>query len=212
MNASRDHTIVVVHGLWTPVLLMRWLGRRLRGHGYRVRYFGYPTVHGSVADAADRLADFIGHGGDGRCHVVAHSLGGLVTLSLIHRHPDVRVGRIVALGTPFKGAYMARVVAGLPFGRTLLGRSLDKALDGRAPAEIPAGYEVGVIAGTNPVGPGLPFSRLERPHDGVVSVNETVIAGTRAHHSIPVTHLGLIFSNQAVTLTTRFLETSWFDA
>ncbi len=76
-------TVVLVHGLWMNGLELSMLGQRLRReHGFDVRTFTYPTMHGAVADVCAALARFAAEARDGgRVHLVGHSLGGV----MVHR-------------------------------------------------------------------------------------------------------------------------------
>lgn len=80
------------------------------GHRYDVREFAYDWRR-PIASAADDLAAAIQrHRGQGRVHLLAHSMGGLVCRLLLHRHPGVRErigGRILSAGTPHRGSYAA---------------------------------------------------------------------------------------------------------
>jgi pimeloyl-ACP methyl ester carboxylesterase len=80
------------------------------GDRYEVREFAYDWRR-PIAQAADELAAAImHHRRQGRVHLLAHSMGGLVCRLLLHRHPRVRErigGRIIAAGTPHRGSYAA---------------------------------------------------------------------------------------------------------
>ncbi len=54
--------------------------------------------------------------------------------------------------------------------------------------------ELGVIAGTRPVGLGRFFAGFDEPNDGTVAVRETRIEGATDHLVLPVSHLGMLLS------------------
>jgi pimeloyl-ACP methyl ester carboxylesterase len=61
-----------------------------------------------IASVADLLAKRLEAFGDERVHLVAHSMGGLVSRAMIQRRPDVwdqMGGRLVMLGTPNLGSF-----------------------------------------------------------------------------------------------------------
>ena len=70
-----------------------------------------------IDKSADRLAAEVrAFGGGGPVHLVAHSMGGLVSRRFLQRHPDIwrsmddpsgqgRGGRLVMLGTPNRGSF-----------------------------------------------------------------------------------------------------------
>jgi hypothetical protein len=78
---------------------------------------------------------------------------------------------------------------------------------------LPLGVEVGVLAGTLPVGAARLVTRgLRKPHDGVVCVHETPVPGMHAFVSARVNHLGMIFSPRVAQLVDRFLRDGEFEA
>ena len=71
--------------------------------------------------------------------------------------------------------------------------------------------EVGVIAGTIGIGLGRMVGRLEKPHDGVVTVKETELPGINDHLMLPVSHSGLLLSRRVVKQAAFFLGHGRFD-
>ncbi|MBF0340305.1 MAG: alpha/beta hydrolase, partial [Magnetococcales bacterium] len=181
---------------------------------YRVLMFQYPTVRRSLDENAEGLWEFLelrlGPGmkkiTPGGVHLVCHSLGGLVALRMLERHPEMPLGRMVALGSPFQGSFSAQRLAHWPGGSWLLGKSLAGALDGQRELRAPEGRRIGVLAGTLPLGLSHLIWGLESPNDGVVSVAETRLPGA-AHATLPVMHVGLVFSRRAAGWVRHFLTT-----
>ena len=98
--------------------------RRLLERGFDARSFSYPSVSGRLADNARALADFVATIEAPVIHLVGHSLGGLVILCMLARHPDPRIRRVVLLGSPCGGSHCARVLQRVPLLRAIVGRSL----------------------------------------------------------------------------------------
>lgn len=82
---------------------------------WNVEAFAYDWRR-DIDEASDALAEFIReHFPDRHCHLVVHSMGGLVARNFIRRHPQlwermrdpelVAGGRLVMLGTPNYGSY-----------------------------------------------------------------------------------------------------------
>lgn len=184
---------------------MHWVGRHLRRAGFVPELFGYSTVAGGPAAAVPALARLIERGD---CHVLAHSLGGLMAVQMLREHPDLPVARIVCLGSPLCGSAAASGVARLLGVGRLLGRSAELLCGGCPPWSGRA--EVAVIAGRRPVGLGQLFGRFEGPNDGTVAVAETYLSGLADHAVIDASHAGLLFSAQAATLATSFFRTGRF--
>jgi pimeloyl-ACP methyl ester carboxylesterase len=210
-NYLMKETVVVVHGLWMTGIDMLLLRRRLRGCGFNVVQFAYPTMRNSIAMNAAHLYEFT-HAlkpENTTVHFIGHSLGGLVILRLFQDFPDQCPGRVVLLGTPCAGSFVARQLASY-VGRWLFGRSLEQGLLSDA-HYWNGGRDLGVIAGNLRMGGGMIVRGLPRPNDGTVAVQETHLLGMTEHITLPVSHTGLLFSSAVVRQACTFLKTGRFD-
>jgi hypothetical protein len=140
-------------------------------------------------------------------HVVAHSLGGLIAIEAYRRFTGLPDGRLVCLGSPLGGSSAARGLLKRQLG-WLAGRS--GPLLGEGPAALPEGREIGMIAGTQSIGLGHLFGRLQGENDGTVGVAETRVPGLAAHATVPVSHSGLVFSADVAAMAERFLHSGRF--
>ncbi|QDH71866.1 esterase/lipase family protein [Marilutibacter alkalisoli] len=181
-------------------LSMRWLAHRFRKAGFDTELFDYASVLGEPEAAGPRLAARLARG---PVHVVAHSLGGLLVMDTLKRHPGLPVGRVVCLGSPLCGSGVARDAARRSLRLLTVGRSA--ALLQRGCPELPAGVEVGMVAGDLPLGLGQLFGRVDGPHDGTVALAETRPPGLRDHVVIHASHTGLLFSAEAARQGAHFL-------
>src|SRR3546814_18258191 len=71
--------------------------------------------------------------------------------------------------------------------------------------------QVAMIAGSLPLGLGVLPGRLQRPHDGTVSVAETQLPGLAAHCTLPVSHSGPVFSRAVEARAVQFLRDGRFE-
>ena len=71
---------------------------------------------------------------------------------------------------------------------------------GRLPVEL------GVIAGTQRLGLGQFFARFDEDCDGTIAVSETRMPGATDHITLPVSHMGMMFSARVARETAHFLE------
>lgn len=198
--------VVTVHGLWMNGLEMGLVRRRLRRQlGFPCHSFSYRSVAHDIDTNIARLRNCIEKVDADKVHVVAHSLGGVLTLHMLAREPLERVGRVVCLGSPLTGSNPARKLRAFTPTRRIIGPTLTfGSLD--APLEAaPPGYEVGVIAGTFPLGIGMLVARLERPHDGIVAVSETRLPGIADHHEVRFNHDSMLLSARVAELSAHFL-------
>lgn len=103
-------SIVMIPGVWEEWgVLTRW-GSALYNAGYDVRYVPHmDRVLGPIDDLARDLLDWMEHERIDKTVIVAHSKGGLVGKRAMIIASDRFVG-LVACGTPFRGAPLARLL------------------------------------------------------------------------------------------------------
>ena len=202
--------VVLIHGLWMPGGAMMPLAHRLRRGGWATAIFSYAARYVTVKQNAAALAAFANKVDASQVHFVAHSLGGLVLSQCLLDFPVQRPGRVVLLGTPYRGSYVARRLNQYRLGRWLCGLSLQQALLGDGP-RWPGGRELGVIAGTTPFGAGRLIPGLPRPNDGTVAVAETQVPGQTDTITLPVTHSGMLFSAMVARQVAAFLADGRFS-
>jgi pimeloyl-ACP methyl ester carboxylesterase len=205
--ASPVPRVVLVHGLWMVGAAMHWFAAQLRAQGFAPEVFGYHSILGGPDAATASLADCLRKGDP--AHVVAHSLGGLVALETLSRHPGIEVGRVVGLGVPLCGSGAAESLARWPVVPLWLGRSAS--LLRRGCAHWPENIEVGMVAGRIPHGLGALFARFDGEHDGTVAVAETRHPMLAGHVVVPASHSGLIFSRAAASQAAVFLRDRRFQ-
>jgi pimeloyl-ACP methyl ester carboxylesterase len=199
-----SESLVLVHGLWMNGYEMSLLRHRLRKAGFRVYQFSYRSVARDLGQNAARLQAFLQRVEGDTVHFVAHSLGGLVVRRLFHDFPDQRPGRIVTLGTPHSGSYVADRMSRYSLFRRLLGCSLQP-LTGELPPWS-GRRELGSIAGTLSVGVGWLVPSLPRPNDGTVAEVETRLEKMTDHVLEPTSHMALLLSKSAAEQTLHFLR------
>jgi pimeloyl-ACP methyl ester carboxylesterase len=209
-SASRE-TVLLVHGLWLHPLVMQLMRRRLTQCGYAVRAYSYPTVRLNLHENIERLRGYCGELPGGKLHLVGHSMGGLIALKAAERMPRGCVGRVVLVGSPFRDSFSARALQRLPGGRRLLGRCMPEWLTAGPSARFEA-CELGVIAGSRGIGLGrLMAPGLPKPHDGVVSVDETRVPGMTDHIVLRVGHTEMLVSRLVAQQVCAFLRHGKFD-
>lgn len=205
----RRETVMLLHGLWFGPSSTWLLARRLRHAGFDTVPFGYGTLRRDLAQHARRLAERLLAFPPGvRVHLVGHSLGGLVILRMLDEYRGLPPGRVVCLGSPVRGSAAARRLASNRLTGAFLGRSRETLQKGFE--HLPADREVGLIAGTLGVGAGRVIRDLDSPNDGTVAVSETRLDAA-VHHTLPVSHTGLILSRAVARAVAEFLRHGRFD-
>lgn len=201
---NSQESIVLVHGLWMKGYEMFLLRYRLQQAGYRVYQFSYRSVAHDLVENAWRLNRFLQKVEGETVHFVAHSLGGLVVRRLLHDFPEQRPGRIVTLGSPHTGSYVADRLSRMGWFRRLLGYSFPALTGELFPWH--GKRQLGSIAGDLTIGIAQIVQELDRPNDGTVSVAETRLEGMSDHTVVHASHMALLFSRQAAEQTLHFLR------
>ncbi|WP_018993758.1 MULTISPECIES: triacylglycerol lipase [unclassified Thioalkalivibrio] len=202
--AGMRASVVTVHGWHMPGLELALLERRLRAAGLEVYRFHYASRRQTPEQAARALAAFIEAVPGDLVHLVAHSLGGIIVRHLFTVAPVQRPGRIVMLGSPLAGSRVAARLARNRLGRWWLGAALDRGLLGGSP--VLRGREIGMIAGSRPLGPAPLFAQMPPPHDGFVAVDETRGPDVTRHLTLPISHTGMLFDATVARETLHFLD------
>ncbi len=208
-----DTHALFIHGLWMPGQESHWFRRRLRAEtGIASSVFTYRTTIEPLETVIERLHETIERLQAPNVHLIGHSLGGVVLMRLFESPlvASLPPGRVIMLGSPVCGSCAARRLESLGVGRFMLGgRVADELLPQREPSWR-ADRELGVIAGTRPLGLGRLFARFDEPNDGTVSLRETEIAGATDRLVLPVSHMGMLMSARVAREAGRFLTDGRF--
>ena len=211
--------VVYVHGLWLngweSLLLRQRLSRQLN---CTTLSFPYASLGAGLEENVRSLAGFLGGLNADTLHLVGHSMGGAVILEFFEssaaRSAPVAgrlpPGRIVLLGSPVRGSRAARNLSQLPFGRRMLGRTAHEALLPERDRRWRGERELGIIAGTVPVGFGRFMGPFDAPSDGTVLVEETHLPGAKQHLSMRTTHSGMVYSALVARQIASFLREGRF--
>lgn len=204
-----DQVTVLVHGIWMQGVMMRLMGKMLEARGFRTHSVSYDFLKNSPAENADALYREIGELGARRVNLVGHSLGGIVILHLLHRHPEADIDKVVLIGSPVRGSYVARRVYEARMLRPLLGRSIEGGLLGGAPA-FEGRRPLGIITGSGNLGITALLYPTGDDSDGVVRESETLIDNATDRVTLPLSHSTMIFSRECSDYVARFLTLGRF--
>lgn len=195
--------VVIAPGLWMPGAAMALLAARLAGHGYAAHVFTY-SGRKPLEASVERLARFARE----KALFVGHSLGGVLILDMLTRHPEVPADAVVLIGAPVRGCLAGRRLGAAELGRWMMGecRPLWEERCARWTRSAP----LGVIAGTTPLGLGRAFGSLPGMNDGVVCVDETSVEGMTERALVPRGHSVLVASARVSDLVARFLRSGRF--
>ena len=195
--------VVLAPGLWMPAVAMALLAARLARRGYETQVFAY-WARSSYEANLEALARFA----RAKTLFVGHSLGGVLVLDMLNRHPEVQAEAVVLLGAPVRGCLAGRRLGRARVGRWMMGAcgSLWEERGARWSRRAP----LGVVAGTLPMGLGRTLGGLPGLNDGVVCVEETTVEGMTGRQLVRQGHSMLIVSEAVGGLVGRFLSAGAF--
>jgi pimeloyl-ACP methyl ester carboxylesterase len=208
-------TVICIHGIWSHGTGMYLIKQRLeKEYGLRVLLFNYASVRGTLDDNAARLAGFIRDRKLASTHLMGHSLGGVIALRMLANHADAVPGRVVCIGSPLTGSRVAEFLSRQDWAEPILGHSLTTGVVHAAASEwatrVCEERDVGIIAGTVPIGVGRLVTRFDGENDGSVAVSETRLDGARDHICLAVSHKGMLVSKAVVDQAAAFLKRGEF--
>lgn len=193
-------------------LEMRFLGRQLENSGFAVHYVYYQSVLKTPAENARIIREKINNLKLPDLHIIAHSLGGMITMHLFDQFDDLPEGRVVMLGSPVNGSWIAKKMQNWPVVSPLLARSMPSALSGEDVPEWHTKRDWGMIAGTRNQGLGLIAGGLPGGGDGTVLLEETIHPKQTAHTTVKTSHTGLLFSKEVANRVSTFLKSGKFSS
>jgi pimeloyl-ACP methyl ester carboxylesterase len=193
--------VVLVHGYlarktcWLPTI------RHLRTHGLgHLRTATYNVFHDGVEQAARRVHDKVHRVADEhdveRVHVVGHSMGGIATLyAAVHLGLDDRLASVVTLGSPYRGAPLARLAPGL-------GQAM------RTARQLAPGSPLLADLRDRATELDLPWTSLWSRRDELVPVAAAQLAPARNVETAPVGHAEMLLSSRVATSVLEALQSS----
>lgn len=203
--------VLLVHGLWMHGAVFALMRLRLARLGFATGILSYPSARAGLDANALALAARAGPDpAAGPCHIVGHSLGGLLALRMMALRPQLSLGRVVLLGSPVQGSCAARALLGFGPTARLIGPSVRDWL-ALAPPDWPLTAETGVIAGTRSLATARFITSIPRPNDGVVGLEETRLAGSHDRLTLHVGHSEMLLSRELARQTAHFLRSGRFD-
>lgn len=206
--------VLLVHGITRSSKSMAAYRPPLEKAGFRVFPFDYPSTRVDLDTAAEYLHEVIESlDGIERLHVVAHSMGGVVTRTYRAKHRDERLARLVLVGSPQNGAEMADLLRGKANGvfKTIFGPAGQQLVtdpDGFLKKLPTPDVPFAVIAGGHAPNGFNPL--IDGDDDGIVSVASTRLSGAADFLYVESLHLALNRNESAHAATVRFLQTGKF--
>lgn len=191
---SNGQCVVLVHGLWRDASAMRPIANALRESGYYTVSFSYdstdkPAPAVAMEDMQQAIAQCESYQPQ-KVHVVAHSLGSLVTRYYLQQQRLPGQGRVVMLSPPNNGSHLITNFENQPWMAWVAGAAVPTLSRNQQSVKelLPVQEQVGVIAGDKSR-TLLPETYLPQPNDGTVALESTPLPGMSDYLVVNETHV-----------------------
>ena len=189
--------ILLVHGLACNRGNWFWFKRQLRDRGYRVYTMDCTPPVSRIShygtQVHDAVEEILGATGAAQLVLIGHSQGGLSIRAYLHLYGDAKVAKVITLGTPHLGTFLAHLAIGQ--------NTVDMRLKSAWLAEL-AGHETAV-----PETAYRKFSCIFTYHDNLVAPQlNAVLPGSKAIALSGIGHLSLALSPVVVEHVLRELD------
>jgi pimeloyl-ACP methyl ester carboxylesterase len=209
--------VILLHGLARSKYSMYWIERSLRQKEYAVYNIGYPSLKGSIRQAADHVVatavEACRRQGFKRIHFVTHSMGAIVLRCYLQRNDLPEGSRIVMLAPPNSGSEIVDwAQTRTKWFDRLVGPAaaqLNTAADSLPARLKPVKPAVGVLAGRKSWNP-LFSAILPGEDDGKVSVRRTMLPEMQDFMVVGANHTTILFGAQVRRQILHFLQTGRF--
>ena len=187
----------------------------LKAAGYHTVNLGYPSTDYPVEVLAGKAINVALSTcpPENRIHFVTHSLGGILVRRYLSRQKIPNLGRVVMLGPPNQGSQVVDKLKDMPGFKLIngpAGRQLGTDPDSIPSRLGPAGFELGIIAGTRSINLFL-STLLPGRDDGKVTVDNTKLEGMADHMELSTTHPFMMKNKTVIRQTIHFLKYGRFD-
>ena len=190
--------VLILHGFAACGLVMRPLQYWLESHGFDASLWCYPSLNTSVATLAKNLANHLHHMDQGPSpyHLVAHSMGSIVTRAALLNSRHLGLKRMVFLAPPIHGTPIGRLAP--EFIKQWFPPLLDLSdADDSFVNTLPKSF---------PVETGIVSARF----DILVPMKNTLLADTGGQLTINGTHNSILASPRVAKLVASFLASGHF--
>ncbi|MGV3607575.1 MAG: lipase family alpha/beta hydrolase [Planctomycetaceae bacterium] len=196
---SKD-TVVLIHGLGAHRFTMHPLAYWLQHDFSRVINWGYRSLWSSIESHAEQFEQLLrrldGEQVEGNLHIVSHSMGGIVTRTVLSHYVPKHLGRIVMLAPPNQGSHVAKHLA--PW----LGRLV--------PPLHQLSSDEGSYVTELQVPTGIPVGILAAERDFLVHLESTHLPTENDHMVLPGIHSSICWRKETAKQVAHFLNVGRF--
>ncbi len=216
-QSTDSECVVLLHGLARTRYSMNKMETRLKGEGYKVVNFDYPSRKHPIEELSEKVLPeaikICRENKPVKIHFVTHSLGGILLRYYLKKHEMPDLGRSVMLSPPNKGSEVVDKLRNNYFFKALNGPAGSQLGTDETSIPIILGkvdFDLGVITGDrsiNFINSGL----IPGSDDGKVSVERAKVEGMREFLIVHTSHPFIMKNNEAIDQTINFLKKGNFS-
>lgn len=200
--SEQKQAIVLVHGLWLKSWVLLAFKHFFSKQGFVVYGFSYASSSQEFTANVQQLANFVNDREQQVVHIIAHSMGGLLTIKAEPKFN--KRGKVVFLASPIHGSKVAKRLSSHLLSKQLLRHAALPLIEGAA--KQPPNRPCQMIIGNKPYGIGRLIYRFSGENDGTVSIASSKTNWLKEHHIINTNHVGILGNRTAMDLALRFLQ------
>lgn len=206
-------TVVLLHGLRTNSMVMKYMANNMRAAGNEVHLFNYDSSKYSDS-TLESLHSLLKTLKSQSIYLIGHSMGGLVIRNYIHKYPkDIsQIKGVITIATPHNQSICAHTMTKSLF-RKVLGTSGDSGLTKQIQeweSEIPIGCIAGFSKSKMSANFFIIFNSKKDASDGTVYVDEAILSNCTDKIILKGSHTGLLFKKDVANQCLYFLENKEF--
>lgn len=205
---KKEH-IIFLHGLFMNAMSMKKMERHFKLLGYSTSVFEYNSTGETLEENVKMLKKHVDSIYYSTIHFVGHSMGGLLIRFLFKSYPNQKPGKCITIGTPHKGAHLAKWINSTVLS-PLVGKGYYKGLLKEVDEKWIHANPIGSIAGCSKIGFLWLIDSIQGDHDGTVFVHETFLSGQSDHVVIHKGHTEMILSSLCFKNIENFLKKGHF--
>ena len=189
--------VVLIHGLACNRMNWFWFRRQLEERGFTVFTVDctpwYGRIEGFVPQLARAIDEVLAATGAAEVTLIGHSMGGLISRAYLDRFGTSKVNRVITLGSPHQGTWMAQLMFTPNVRDMREGSSFLTALAERESRREPSAH--------------ARFTCVLTHHDNLVTPHRNaLLPGADRIELSGVGHLSLAFSPRVLAAVVEVLE------
>jgi triacylglycerol esterase/lipase EstA (alpha/beta hydrolase family) len=205
---AEDQAVVLVHGLWMNRWTLSPIANYLKSKGYHTYRFGYTTTRKPFDFNMQKLQAFVNSRNQHTVHLVVHSMGGILSMRSL---PKIRKsGKLIMLGSPINGSQAAKAMGKKKWTSWMLKYAQEPLENGVVEPKVFRNSMM--IAGISSfIGISRIVTRLPKPNDGTIAVEETQADWINKHTTENTNHFRMLFHKKIKQTIYNFLKEKSHD-